>query len=251
MCAVSSAHLDRWNVTLHCWVHLRFMELLKGFACGKQMRALWSSHSLYLTQSLQAILILGDRSSPPPTKTCHSTTHRDAWSSKLVTQLSFLSIKHQLPSALPSVNLLNNPCHLWLSRGTSSHATHRVTFQSTSQHLPEVKVSHWSCISFLWLQPRSQTFQTNARTDLGSAECRVIWARASFLPIACVIGFNCVWQLFNATKWEEPFAVVQASVLFSFISAIFSVHLSAVDGLTHPNAFKAPSDFNLVPFFSH
>lgn len=115
-------------------------------------------------------------------------THRDAWSSKRVTQLSFLSIKHQLPSALPSVNLLNNPCHL--SRGTSSHATHRVTFQSTSQHLPEVKISHWSCVSFLWLQPRWQTFQTNARTDLGSAERWEIRAAASEKLPSCP---SCDW----------------------------------------------------------
>lgn len=152
-------------------------------------------------------------------------THRDAWSSKLITQLSFLSIKHRLPSALPSVNLLNNLCHLWLSRGTSSHATHRVTFQSTPQHLPEVKISHWSCVSFLWLKLRSQTFQTNVRADLRSAEhwrnlIVVVWI-ASFLPIACVICLNCVWQLFNGTNRDQPFAEICGLCSLQFFSVLY------------------------------
>lgn len=87
------ARLHQRNVTLHCWAHLRFMELLQGFACGKQMGASWSSSLLLSfshTLSFANWLILSHQLTSSPNQTCHSATaSTHTWSSKLVTQPSF------------------------------------------------------------------------------------------------------------------------------------------------------------------
>lgn len=107
------AHLHQWNVTLHCWAHLRFMKLLQGFACGKQMGASWSSSPLFLTRSLFANwLILSHQLTTSPNQTCHSATASTHTIQQTPHSTLLLYIKCHLPSALPSVNSLNNPCHL-------------------------------------------------------------------------------------------------------------------------------------------
>lgn len=141
------AHLHQRNVTLHCWAHLRFMELLQGCAYGKQMGASWSSSFLLSFShglSFAKWLILIQQFTTSPNQTCHSatvSTHKHTWSSKLVTQPSFCLWNAIFLQHYPRWTLGTIPVTFSLSCGSSNHATHCVTFQSTSQHLPEVNFS--------------------------------------------------------------------------------------------------------------